>query len=372
MRLAWHNITYDGIRFLVTVAGIACAVFLMLFQGSVLLGFLHASSKLIEATDSDLWITARGVACLEFPAPLERRTADLARSVEGVAGISRLCIGQVQCRKPDGNHQLLTLVGGEPTTGGSFPLPYLQGPSSPLAPEGLLVDGSNRELLNVTGYPIDVEVNRRRARIIGETQGYSTFLGTPYVFAGYSDAARYLGLGSDETMFILVRLAMSQPLETVRRHLQERLPNVDVWTREEFSRKSQMYWVTQTGAGGAIFMVAVLGFLVGLAIVSQAIYATTMENLEEYSTLRAIGASGGFITQVVVAQSLICGIFGFLLGFGASVPLIEAARSAVPWIHTPAWLPPLMIVPSLGMCLLASMLSVRRALWAEPARVFRA
>jgi putative ABC transport system permease protein len=73
MRLAWYNIAHDRTRFLVTVLGITCAVFLMIFQGSILLGFLQASSRIIDSTDADLWITGRGVQCFEFPVSVERR-----------------------------------------------------------------------------------------------------------------------------------------------------------------------------------------------------------------------------------------------------------------------------------------------------------
>ena len=85
MRLAWQNIAHDRTRFLVTVLGITCAVFLMVFQGSILLGFLQAASKIVDSTDADLWITGRGVQCFEFPVPVERRLGPIAHSIRGVA-----------------------------------------------------------------------------------------------------------------------------------------------------------------------------------------------------------------------------------------------------------------------------------------------
>jgi hypothetical protein len=45
----------------VTVAGIGFAAFFMIFQGSLLAGFLRAASKVVESGDADLWIAARGV-----------------------------------------------------------------------------------------------------------------------------------------------------------------------------------------------------------------------------------------------------------------------------------------------------------------------
>jgi len=54
MKLAWQNIVHDRARFSVTVLGVSFAVFLMVFQGSLLAGFLRAASRLIDASDSDI------------------------------------------------------------------------------------------------------------------------------------------------------------------------------------------------------------------------------------------------------------------------------------------------------------------------------
>ena len=75
-------------------------VFLMIFQGSLLVGFLRASSKSIDVTDADLWIAGRGVESFEFAAPLPERFYDIAVGVEDhpVAGVPvalvRIEIGQ--------------------------------------------------------------------------------------------------------------------------------------------------------------------------------------------------------------------------------------------------------------------------------------
>jgi ABC-type antimicrobial peptide transport system permease subunit len=88
--------------------------------------------------------------------------------------------------------------------------------------------------------------------------------------------------------------------------------------------------------------------------------------------LKALGASQVFVARIVLTQALICGAGGSLLGLFAIVPLIARAKSLIPWIYTPWWLPPAMVVPTLVMCSLASVASVRSALTVEPGRVFRA
>jgi hypothetical protein len=83
MRPAWHNIAHDRIRFLVTVLGIAYAVFLMVFQGRALRGFLGAASKVVDSTESEIWITRQGND-LCFPVLVERRPVELPHIVPGV------------------------------------------------------------------------------------------------------------------------------------------------------------------------------------------------------------------------------------------------------------------------------------------------
>src|SRR5947209_7689414 len=134
MRLAWHNIAHDRTRFLVTILGITCATLLMIVQGSILLGFLGAASKIIDATDSDIWIAGRGASCFEFPVVLERRFEELAHSVPGVMETSRIVTRILPFRRADGDQQLVTLVGADPGVGPRFPLPTVQGSPGAVEP----------------------------------------------------------------------------------------------------------------------------------------------------------------------------------------------------------------------------------------------
>src|SRR5436309_15326358 len=92
MKLAWQNIIHDRSRFSVTVLGVSFAVFLMVFQGSLLVGFLRAASRLIDSSDSDIWIIGRGVHAFEFVTPIDGRLREMASCVPGVLETSRLCL----------------------------------------------------------------------------------------------------------------------------------------------------------------------------------------------------------------------------------------------------------------------------------------
>ena len=371
MSLAFRNLLHDRVRFLVTALGVAFAVFLMIFQGSLLIGFLGAAAEIIDAADSDIWITPRGVSCFDFSATMDRRFREIAQGIPGVASVSRVSVAFANYRKPDGQHQTVVLVGADPTVGSRFPLPYLPDSPGVLDPEAIVIDESNADGLGVDTFPANIEINSKRAHVSGTARGFASFLGSPYVFASYEDASRYAGLGPEEGVYLILRVAKDYDIASVKGQLTARLPEVDVWTRDEFARRSKLYWITQTGAGAAILTAAVLAFLIGLVVVSQTIYATTMEHLDEFATLKALGASQRFVINVVLNQSLACCIAGCVLGLLVTIPMVAFARRAVAWIYTPWWLMLVVLLPSLLMCVLASIISIRTALSVEPAKVFR-
>ena len=371
MSLALQNLLHDRTRFLVTAIGVAFAVFLMIFQGSLLVGFLRAASEIVEAADSDIWITARGVNCFDFSATLEGRYREIAQGIPGVDSVSRVSVSFASYRLPGGEHETVVLVGADPNIGPRFPLPYLPDSQRALDPEAIVVDDTNLETLGVGALPMAVEINGRRAHISGKVHGFASFLGSPYIFSSYDDASRYSNLDPEDAVYLLLRVAKNYDVASVKKQLTARLPEVDVWTQDEFGHRSKLYWITQTGAGAAILTAAVLAFLIGLVVVSQTIYATTMEHLEEFATLKALGATKRFVMKVVLVQSLACCAAGCLLGLFATGPMVVFAQRAVAWIYTPWWLTLLVLLPSLLMCVLASILSIRTVLSVEPAKVFR-
>src|SRR5205085_5234060 len=132
-------------------------------------------------------------------------------------------------------------------------------------------------------------------------------------------------------------VAKDYDVTSVKGQLAARLPEVDVWTQDEFGRRSKIYWISQTGDGAAILTAAILAFLIGLVVVSQTIYATTMEHLDEFATLKALGASQRFVINVVLNEPLACCVAGFLFGLSVTIPMVAVARRVVAWIYLP-WL----------------------------------
>lgn len=372
MHFAWNNLSHDRLRLSVTVAGVAFSIFLMVFQGSLLTGFVKASSHVVESSDGEIWVSAVGIPCFECSTPIASRLKEIAMGEPGVVSVQKIAAGAAVWQKPSGKRQIVYIVGSEPGVGKKIPLNYLAGSMGAIEPDAVLVDKSNAALLEADKIGTEGEINTLRAHISSIVDDFGSFIGYPYLFTDYNDAIRYLGMTSEQAQFLVVHIDPRYPVDRVRSSLQTRLQGVHVWTRQGFSRRSQIYWIVQTGAGGALLTAALLGFIVGLLIVSQTIYATTMENLDEFATLKAMGAPGRYLRILVLAQGFISGLFGAVIGLALTFPAISFSRRNIPWIYLPWWLPLSMVGVSLIMCAVASVGSIRKAVTVEPARVFRA
>lgn len=374
--LAWRNLMHDRARFVVAIVGIAFASFLIAVQGGLLYGFTMAASRIIDAVDADIWMVAKGIPSLDFVSGIPERYRDIAMGTPGVAASGRGAATWIPYQRPDGRRSMVFAIGIDAPFLGAIPDPRMAAIQVRHADQGLVVDITDAQALGIPArlgpQSTAVEIGGRRALIANVTQGLSSFLGTPIVVARYSDAKDYLPLAQAQSSFLLARVAAGEHSETVRDRLRARFADLDVWTKHDFSVRSRAYWLVQTGAGGALTLAAVLGFLIGLVVVSQTIYAVTVEYLEEFATLRAMGASDGFVRRIVLAQSLICGLLGLAAGLVAVEPFAGFARSVVTWALVPWWMYPTVLAVVLLLCLLAALVAARPALRVDPGKVFRA
>src|SRR5215467_4263527 len=120
--LAWRNLVRQPLRFLLTVVGIGFAVFLMTFQGSLLAGFLRSASKVIDSTDADIWIAARGVGFFDFPNTIPASAAAAAYGVAGVAEVRKVVAGLTFWQRPSGSRKTIVVVGAERGLTGGLPI----------------------------------------------------------------------------------------------------------------------------------------------------------------------------------------------------------------------------------------------------------
>lgn len=372
LTIALQNLVHDRLRFAVTLVGVTFSVVLIGAQIGIFIGFARTASVLVDRNAADIWIMGRGTKNVDQAAPISERRLYQALAIPDVLTAKLFITNFALWQKPGGGIEPVMLVGFEPGSDLGTPWDLVVGdPSQLKAPDSVFIDELYRSQLGIDHLGQTVEINGRRARVAGFTSGIRSFTLSPYVFTSVQSAQAYAGLGADEAKYILVKVAPGADLAAVRNTIAARLPEADVYTGDEFSRATQFYWMVTTGAGLALCAAALLGIAVGVVVVAQTLYATTVDHLKEFATLRAIGASRGYIHAVIINQALISAAIGYAVGILACCGIVRfGARLGLaillPWQVALA----LAGVTAL-MCVTAGMISIRKVTRLDPALVFK-
>ena len=370
--LARRNLFHDKVRLAVTLTGIVFSVVLIVVQLGLFIGFTTATSNLIDHSGADLWITAKNVPYVEQGVAFSERKLNQARAVEGVADAQKIIAHWTQWKRHDGGEDSVMVVGINVDDALERPWNLVEGRVEDLkSPDAVIMDELYKQKLGVTRVGEVFEIGGYRARVMGFTRGIRSFTTSPYVFTTFKNAQDFTRMREDQTLFILVKVAPGADLQGVRRDLLARVKDVDVLTTAEFSRMTTFYWMFTTGAGVAVLIAAVLGLVVGFVVVAQTIYATTMDHIREFGTLKAMGAPNAYVYKVIMKQAAISAVIGYVLGMIVSVFVVHGSQKGGAAILMPMPMAVGMFFLTLAMCVGAALVSINKVTRIDPAMVFK-
>jgi putative ABC transport system permease protein len=370
--LARKNLFHDRLRFVITVAGVAFAVTLVLVQVGLFMGLLDKATVTIRNARADLWITSRNTPNVDFAHTFPETTVLRVRSVPDVERADNLILAFGNIQLPSGATEGSLVYALEDFSRWNLPWKVTAGSDDDLR-RGYNVLMDRSAVLRYGPFAVGEqrEIQGRRFRIVGTTEEAASFTTTPILFMDYRNAQELQDQLRGNTTYVLVKVAPGADVAQVQEELRRRLPHNDVFTREEWAERSRHYWIASTGLGMSMGVTVFLGILVGIVIVAQTLYTSAVEHLKEFGTVKAIGGSNLDIYRILGEQALIAAVVGFVLGAGISY----AVRPAMAGIHLNVLLSPAftatVFAGTVAMCLGAALFSFRRVAGIDPALVFR-
>ena len=370
--LASRNLFHDKVRLFVTLNGIIFAVVLVAIQTGLFIGFSTTTSNLIDNSGADLWVMSKGVRYIEVGVAFPERKLYQVMAVPGVQHADKYIVRFSLWKRADGGEENCEIVGFNPETGLGGPWNVVEGSAADVKAEThILVDRFYAQKLSVNHIGQTIEMRGHRARVVGFTSGIRTFTTAPLIFTSYKNALDYLVMPADQTMFILVKAKPGLSLNQLRHDILARVQGVDVLTSPEFSAMTARYWMFGTGAGITVLIAAVLGLIVGIVVVAQTIYAATVDHIREYGTLKAMGATNGYIYRIILKQSLISALIGYIAGMSIALVVIHFSQGGGPAIILPNAVKAGLFLLTLFMCTSAAIVSIRKVTSIDPAMVFK-
>jgi putative ABC transport system permease protein len=370
-KLAYRNLFHDRLSFFVTIIGIVFSVVLVAVQSGIYLGSAKKIASIIDAAPADLWVVPLGTKSYDDPSFLSGRERYLAISTPGVENSEDMVVAFAHWRKPQGGNNTVLLVGTAGDSPKALPWNIIEGSRAALeAPDTVAIDESYFKDLGVSHIGDVAELNGASVKIAAITKRIRSFTTLPFIFSSIEEARRLSGAEHDQATYQRVTLAQGADLETVRAELARRLPDTEILTQDEFRDRSQNYWLFETGAGAALIAGALLGLIVGIVIVAQTLYASTKDHINEFATLRALGAGAGYIVKVILMQAVLSGLIGYALGMSLALYAIHAAQDTKLNIMMTPQLAGGLFAITVGMCIFAAISAIIKVVRIDPAVVF--
>ena len=371
-KLAYRNLFHDRMSLVVTLVGIVFSVVLIAVQFGLYIGSEVRIVQMIDQSKGDLWVVPYATKSFDDPNYLVGREKYGVLSTPGIASVEELVVSFVYWRRPTGGITAGLLVGSETSTNKSLPWDLVEGSIESLkAPDAVAVDRTYFQELGIGKVGDRAEVNGNTVTIAAVTDNIRSFTTLPYIFVDLTLARQLLGIAPDHLTYAVVNVAPGVNVEDARKALIQRLPDVEVLTLQEFRKRSIDRWLFETGAGAALLTGAALGLIVGVVIVAQTLYSSTKDHLNEFATLRALGAPASYIIKVILMQATLSALIGYALGITLSLIVIWASRGepSLLIVMTPN-LALLLFVLTVGMCVFAAVCAIFKVIRIDPAVVF--
>jgi putative ABC transport system permease protein len=372
--LARRNLFHDRIRFAVTLTGIVFALVLIIIQFGLFLGFTTTTSNNIDHSNADIWIVFHAVSYFDTGRTFSERKYYEVLSTPGVQQAEKYMQDFARWKKPDGGVENVQIIGFHPGSGLGEPWNIVEGDKMDVKLEdGVIVDELYKTKLGVQQIGDRIEIGDHRARIVGFTRGIRSFTTSPFVYTSFKNSLNYTNPLSkqDDVAYILIKVAPGFTVEQVQKNLRARLTDVDIYTSADFSRRTRFYWMFTTGAGLAVLTAALMGLVVGIAVVAQTIYAATMDHIREYGTLKAMGATNTYLYRVLIEQAVWSAVLGYAFAMVLAHFIVQSSEKGGALILLPLSMKIGMLFLAVFMCIAAALVSINKVTRLDPAMVFK-
>ncbi|WP_414575213.1 ABC transporter permease DevC [Anabaena sp. CCY 9402-a] len=379
--LAWSQLSYQKPRLLVAMGGIAFANILIFMQLGFRQLFTSGATLLPESLKGDLFLLhpdTRFLGSIEF----DRLRLYQAAGIEGVADTIPLYInsGVSWAYTQEYQSYEARVIAFNPNKI-VLDIPEVNNQRYKISvPDSFLFDRFAKQELgtvvqdfrNQQNNKLTVLINRRKADIVGLFNlGNSFFLGTGNMITSEANYAEIFGKEILNRVSIgIVILSPGVNPEAVKAGIEKNVPGISVYTHQELIAKELKY--QQENPAGLIFSFgAVMGFIIGVVIVYQVLYADVRDHLAEYATLKAMGYSDIYLLLVIFQEATILTILGFIPGFFVSVGMYNflAISTRLELAMTPD-LAIVVFILTLIMCLTSAAIASNKLRSADPADVF--
>lgn len=373
IRLAFRNLFQSKVRLLISSGGVALALLLILSLDAIFTGMERQVTAYIDRSGADVFVAQAGVRNMHMAASSLPVTA--VAEVEAIAGVASVTpILYLSNIVVAGNERHLAYVVGLPpdaAVGGAWQVSA--GKAEPAAGEAIIDRGVAESSGLTVGDP--VEILGQPFTIAGLSEGTASLINS-VAFITLADFAALRGEAAPNpalasVSFLLVEVTPDQSATAVSASIETAVNGVTALPQTDFSAEERQ--VVRDMGTDILAIMNLVGFFIGLAVMTLTVYTATLARRAEYGVLKALGAANRHLYTAVLLQALMSVAIGFGLGLVFTLLLADITSRLNLNLALAISAASLVKVAGVSLALagLAAVLPIKQIAGLDPAMVFR-
>ena len=336
--VAWFQLIYQKSRLMVAIAGISFATLLIFTQLGLLAALYRSGTAMHRRIKGDLVMLEPATETYIIPGLFPRRRLYQALSFEGVESVSPIRFAlQSTTNVATGRSRVTAMFGINPANV-PFNIPDWEHYRPIVQLEDvILFDSKSRPEygIDVANFDPDspfnhLEVGGRRGKVDAVVDFIGVSFGSPGAIIVNDITFQNFAPNRDPEKLELGIITLDEDADPqqIRQTLEATLPqDIKILTIEEFIALEEHYWATSTAIGFIFSMGVVVGFLVGVIVVYQILYAEISDHVSDYAVMKARGYGQSYFIMMILQEALILSVMGYLPGYVFSLGLYRLVKT---------------------------------------------
>ena len=358
------------------VVGIVISIFLIGQQLGTLGFLMRLMGGIIDnsnADTSEIWIIDNTTNNVNILAPIDQRIVQEVQSIPGVEHSIGIVTTNAIATFRDGRTASVTLVGSD----GPF---FIAGPKEEKIIAGNLQDLNQSDAISAEYFsskslmvPLNInqtiEINGKSAVVKVQTKNIQGF-GSDLVYSSLINTRYYADFPPDKVSAVCVKLKDDAKIQSVVNHINSTFTGVKAWDKEELKKSSVKEILLTSNMGVSFGSLIVFATVSGFFIIGLTLYSSALDRMQDYGTLKAIGASNNYVSALILTQAFLFSIIGFTIAFILLLLFKNGVANAGLTINFSIDLVLFLLGITLFISVGGSLFAVRKIRKLEPASVF--
>ncbi|MCU0429292.1 MAG: ABC transporter permease [Cytophagaceae bacterium] len=314
IKTAIRFMLYDKLKTMGALFGVIIATFLIGQQSGIFIFLTNAMSSLSDNTRTDLWVVDPVVNNVNALGQIDARIGPELESMDGVLKAYPYLIAGGTAKFQNGKTYGVQLIGSQAPSFVGGPWKINQGSTPQLLQEGAVsydfFDTKNLGNAQLGDY---FEIGGRKVKLVLQTKGARGF-GAVYLFTTLERARMLSRIPSTKVSAFLIKVKNKQELEQVKARINKSIPGVKAYTPQELSSMTVKTVLGSSGIAISTGTLVLFAIISGLIIVGLTLFSSAVDRIRDYATMKAIGATNGYISKLILIQAMIIGLLGFTVG----------------------------------------------------------